>query len=99
MLEVVGVVVVVEVVVGVVVLVEVLVEVEVEVELVLVEVVGEVSGDVVCCFRQSCWASCSIVLAPWFRLLRSVELTVAGRVRTSPESTALALAAAAQLPD
>jgi hypothetical protein len=92
------VVVVVVVLVGVVVLVEVLVEADVEVELVVEEVVGVEPVDAVCGW-QSLWASWAIVLAPWLRLLRRVELTVAGRVWTSPERTALALTAAPQLPD
>jgi hypothetical protein len=61
--------------VGVVVLVDVLVEVDVVVvdEAVVVDWV-----DVVC--LQSFRASSAIVLAPWLRLLRSVELTVTGSV-------------------
>jgi hypothetical protein len=39
------------------------------------------------------------VLAPWLKLLRSVELMAAGSVWTSPERTALAFTAAPQLPD
>ena len=85
------------VVVGVVVLVEVLVDVDVE----LLEDEEEVGVDAVeeVCCRQSLRASSAIVLAPWLRLRRSVGLTVTGRVWTSVFSAALALTAAAQLPD
>jgi hypothetical protein len=90
----------VDVMVGVVLVVVVLVEVEVEVEvlLVLVGVLAVVAVEVVC-WWQSCWASWAIVLAAWLRLLRSVELTVTGRVWTSPERIWLALSAAPQFPD
>jgi hypothetical protein len=90
----------VDVVVGVVVDVAVLVDVEVELEVLLVlEAVVGVEGVEVGCRWQSFWASCAIVPAAWLRLLRSVELTVTGRVRTSLERIWLALSAAPQFPD
>ncbi len=88
------------VVVGVVVDVEVLVEVEVEESVLLVlEAVLGVEGVEAVCWWQSRWASWAIVPAAWLRLLRRVELTVTGRVSTSPERIALALTAAPQFPD
>ena len=78
-------------------LVEVLVDVE-GVVVVLEEVVGVEAVEGVCS-RQSLPASWAIVLAPWFRLVRSVGLTVTGRVWTSWFSARLALSAAAQLPE
>jgi hypothetical protein len=85
------------VVVGVVVLVDVLVEVDVEV-VVVEEVVG-VDVAVEICSRQVFRASSAIVLAPWLRFCRNVGLTLTGRVWTSLFNEALALRAAAQLPD
>jgi hypothetical protein len=85
------------VVVGVVVLVEVLVDVEVVV-VVDDELVGVEAVETVWC-RQSLRASSAIVVAPWVRLLRSVELSVTGSVSTSLPRTALAFSAAPQLPD
>jgi hypothetical protein len=64
--------------VGVLVLVEVLVD-DVDVVLLLVDDVVVVDGVDVVCRRQSFWASCAIVPAPWLRLLRSVELIVGER--------------------
>jgi hypothetical protein len=69
--------------------------------LVLVEddvVVGS-DGVLAVCWRQSRWASCAIVTAPWLRLLRNVGLIVIGRFWTSWLSAALALLAVPQLPD
>jgi hypothetical protein len=83
------------VVVGVLVLVDVLLDVE---EVVVEEVVVDVAADAVC-WWQSLRASSAIVLAPWLRLLRSVELIVAPSVWTSLLRTPLALSAAPQLPD
>jgi hypothetical protein len=85
------------VVVGVVVVVDVLVEVDVVV--VGVEVLVGVEAVDAMCWWQSLTANRAIVLAPWFRLLRRVGLTVMGRVRTSWFSERLALRAAAQLPE
>ena len=71
------------VVVGVVLVVVVVVGVVVAVVVVGVVVEVVVGGDVVVvawCWRQSFAASCAIVTAPWLRLLRSVGLTVTGRL-------------------
>jgi hypothetical protein len=84
------------VVVGVVEVVDVLVDVDVEV--VVVDKAVVVGWLDVVCWWQSLRARAAIVPAPWVRLLRSVELTVTGRVCTSLPRTALALRAAPQLP-
>ena len=64
-----------------------------------VDVVVGTDGVLGACRRQSCWASCAIVAAPWLRLLRKVGLTVTGRFWTSWLKAALALLAVPQFPD
>jgi hypothetical protein len=86
----------VELVVGVLVLV--LVEVLVEVDDVVVDEEVAVDGVELACWWHSLRASSAIVLAPWLRLLRSVELIVTGRVWTWLPRTALSLSAAPQFP-
>jgi hypothetical protein len=87
-----------EVLVGVLELVELLDELDVWLLLVLDELVGVEAVDVVW-WWHSLAASRAIVLAPWFRLRRSVGLTVTGSSCTSRPRETLALMAAPQSPD